>query len=137
MDIADAVDFMRSNHNAVLLTQRADASPQLSPVTVGVDEGGRPIVSSRETAFKTKNVLRDPRASLCVLNPNFYGEWVYVDATCEVIHLPEAMDLLVDYYWGVRGEEHPDWDDYRAAMAREQRVILRFHVERAGPSRHG
>jgi PPOX class probable F420-dependent enzyme len=137
MDIEGAVDFMRSNHNAVLLTYRRDGSPQLSPVTVGVDDAGRPIVSSRETAFKTKNLVRDPRASLCVLADRFYGEWAYVDATCEVVHLPEAMELLVEYYRGVRGEEHPDWDDYRAAMARDQRCILRFHVERAGPTRHG
>jgi len=137
MDIEGAVSFMRSNHNAVLLTYRRDGSPQLSPVTVGVDDGGRPIVSSRETAFKTRNLLRDPRASLCVLNPQFYGEWVYVDATSEIVHLPEAMELLVDYYRQVRGEEHPDWDDYRAAMTRDQRVILRFDVHRAGPSQHG
>ena len=137
MDIEGAVSFMRSNHNALLLTYRRDGSPQLSPVTVGVDDGGRPIVSSRETAFKTRNLLRDPRASLCVLNPQFYGEWVYVDATSEIVHLPEAMELLVDYYRQVRGEEHPDWDDYRAAMTRDQRVILRFDVHRAGPSQHG
>ena len=137
MDIEGAVDFMRSNHNAVLVTNRRDGGPQLSPVTVGVDDGGHPIVSSRETAFKTKNLLRDPHASLCVLNPAFYGEWAYVDATCEVVHQPEAMDLLVAYYRQVRGEEHPDWDDYRAAMVRDRRVILRFHIERAGPTTHG
>ena len=137
MDIEGAVSFMRSNHNAVLLTYRRDGSPQLSPVTVGVDDGGRPMVSSRQTAFKTRNLLRDPRASLCALNPQFYGEWVYVDATSEIVHLPEAMELLVDYYRQVRGEEHPDWDDYRAAMTRDQRVILRFDVHRAGPSHHG
>lgn len=137
MDIDEAVAFMRTNHQAVLHTYRKDGSPQLSPVTVGVDEEGHPLVSSRETAFKTKHLLRDPRATLCVLNPHFYGEWAYVDATVEVVHLPEAMELLVDYYRQVRGEEHPDWDDYRAAMERERRVILRLTVERAGPTVHG
>ena len=137
MDIEGAVNFMRSNHNAVLQTFRSDGRSQLSPVTVGVDDGGHPIVSSRETAFKTKNLVRDPRASLCVLTQQFYGEWAYVDATCEIVHLPEAMELLVDYYRQVRGEDHPDWDDYRSAMTRDQRVILRFRVERAGPTQHG
>jgi PPOX class probable F420-dependent enzyme len=137
MDIAQAVDFIRNNHRAVLHTFRRDGSPQLSPVAVGVDGGGRPIVSSRETAFKTKNLLRDPRATLCVLNDQFYGEWVYVDGVCEVVHLPEAMDLLVAYYRQVRGEEHPDWDEYRAAMEAERRVILRIAVERAGPNAQG
>jgi PPOX class probable F420-dependent enzyme len=137
MDIAQAVAFMRSNHNAVLHTYRRDASPQLSPITVGVDDAGHPVVSSRETAFKTKNLLRDPRAALCVLTPHFYGEWMYVDGTCEVIHLPDAMEMLVDYYRQVRGEEHPDWGEYRAAMETEGRVILRITVERAGPNVHG
>ena len=126
---------MRTNHRAVLATHRRDGSAQLTPVAVGVVDG-RPVVSSRETAFKTKHLLRDPRATLCVLPDAFYGEWVYVDATCEVVHLPEAMDLLVEYYRQVSGE-HPDWDEYRAAMTRDQRVILRFAIEKAGPDRHG
>jgi len=126
---------MRTNHRAVLATHRRDGSAQLTPVAVGVVDG-RPVVSSRETAFKTKHLLRDPNASLCVLPDAFYGDWVYVDASCEVVHLPEAMDLLIEYYRQVSGE-HPDWDDYRAAMTRDRRVILRFTVERAGPDRHG
>ena len=137
MDIAQAVAFMRTNHNAVLHTFRRDGSPQLSPITVGVDDEDRPIVSSRETAFRTKNLLRDPRATLCVLNPNFYGEWAYVDGRSDIVHLPEAMELLVAYYRQVRGEEHPDWNEYRAAMETDQRVILRITVERAGPTVHG
>jgi len=135
MDIDAAVSFMRTNHRAVLATYRRDGSAQLTPVAVGVVDG-RPVVSSRETAFKTKHLSRDPRASLCVLPDAFYGDWVYVDATCEVVHLPEAMDLLVEYYRQVSGE-HPDWDEYRTAMTRDQRVILRFTVEKAGPDRHG
>jgi len=126
---------MQTNHRAVLATYRGDGSVQLTPVTVGVIDG-QPVVSSRETAFKTKHLLRDPRASLCVMPDAFYGEWIYVDAVCEVVHLPEAMDLLVEYYRQVSGE-HPDWDDYRAAMTRDQRVILRFDVQKAGPDRHG
>ncbi|MEY2458849.1 MAG: hypothetical protein QOG30_679, partial [Acidimicrobiaceae bacterium] len=79
MDIDQAVAFMRSNHQAVLHTFRKDGSPQLSPITVGVDGDGHPVISSRETAFKVKNLVRDPRATLCVLNQQFYGEWAYVD----------------------------------------------------------
>jgi PPOX class probable F420-dependent enzyme len=85
---------------------------------------------------KTRNIRRDPRVSLCVLNEGFYGEWVVLDGAAEVVSLPEAMEPLVDYYRRLSGE-HPDWDDYRAAMVREQRVILKVTIERAGPDVSG
>ncbi len=128
--------FVAENHRAVLATRRRDDSPQLSPVTVGADDGGKLVVSSRETAIKVKNLRRDPRASVCVMNDSFYGPWVQVDGTAEVVSLPEAMDGLVAYYRQIAGE-HPDWDDYRAAMQREQRVLISITPERAGPSISG
>ncbi len=127
---------MRINHRAVLSTFRSDGLPQLSPVTVGVGDDGRILVSTRETAMKTKNLARDPRASLCVMNDGFFGDWVQAEGKAEIIHLPEAMDLLVDYYRRVSGE-HPDWDDYRHAMIRDQRVIVAISLTRAGPDRSG
>jgi PPOX class probable F420-dependent enzyme len=136
MDLERAREFMRAHHRAVLATTRSDGRPQLSPVTVGVDEVGRILISTRETAIKTKNLARDPRASLCVLNDRFFGEWVQAEGTAEIVHLPEAMDLLVDYYRRVSGE-HPDWDDYRSAMVRDQRVIVAVTLTRAGPDHSG
>jgi PPOX class probable F420-dependent enzyme len=136
VDIEAAMRFVAENHRAVLATRRRDDSPQLSPVTIGADDGGKLIVSSRETAIKVKNLRRDPRASVCVMNDSFYGPWVQVDGTAEVVSLPDAMDGLVAYYRQVAGE-HPDWDDYRAAMQREQRVLIRITPERAGPSISG
>ncbi len=127
---------MRINHRAVLSTFRSDGLPQLSPVTVGVGDDGRILVSTRETAMKTKNLARDPRASLCVMTDGFFGDWVQAEGKAEIIHLPEAMDLLVDYYRRVSGE-HPDWDDYRHAMIRDQRVIVAISLTRAGPDRSG
>ena len=94
------------------------------------------IISSRETAFKVKNLRRDPWAQLCVFTDRFFGEWLYVEGTAEVVSLPEAMDLLIDYYKRFPGE-NPDWDDYRARMEREQRVLIRITIERAGPDRSG
>jgi PPOX class probable F420-dependent enzyme len=94
------------------------------------------VVSTRETAMKTKNLRRDPRASLCVMSDGFYGQWVLVEGRAVVVSLPEAMDGLVEYYRRVAGE-HPDWDDYRAAMERERRVLLRISIDRAGPDRSG
>ena len=124
---------MRAHHLAVLATFRRDGRPQLSPVTAGVDDEGRVEISTRETSMKVKNLRRDPRLSLCLLNRGFFGEWGQVEGTAEIVERPAALALLVDYYRRISGE-HPDWDDYRAAMEREQRVLVRFEIERAGPT---
>jgi PPOX class probable F420-dependent enzyme len=136
VDIEGAVEFARTNHRAVLATCRRDGSPQLSPVTVSVDDSGRIIVSSRERAAKVLNLRRNPHASLCLLNDGFYGDWAQVEGEVEIVNLPDAMEGLVDYYRSISGE-HPDWDDYRAAMTREQRVLIKMTVSRAGPTYSG
>jgi len=136
MTAEEAGKFIAAHHRGVLATQRADGRPQLSPVTCNVDTEGRVIISTRETAVKTRNLRRDPRASLCVFKDGFFGEWVQVEGTAEIIPLPEAMELLVDYYRSTSGE-HSDWADYRAAMVRDRRVIVRFPIERAGPNISG
>jgi PPOX class probable F420-dependent enzyme len=131
-----AREFLRRNHRAVLATARDDGRPQLSPVTVAVDPAGRVIISTRETAVKVRNLRRRPFASLCAVTDNFFGEWVQVEGDVEIISLPDAMELLVEYYRLVSGE-HPDWDDYRAAMIRDRRCVVRFGITRAGPSVSG
>jgi PPOX class probable F420-dependent enzyme len=136
MDLDAAREFVRANHRAVLATTRRDGAPQLSPVTCGIDDSGAAIVSTRETAAKTKNVRRDPRAWLCVFTDGFFGQFVQIEGSVEVISLPAAMDGLIDYYRMLSGE-HPDWDDYRAAMIRDQRVLLRMELTRAGPDFSG
>jgi PPOX class probable F420-dependent enzyme len=129
---AEARDFLRDNHRAVLVTHRRDGRPQTSPVLAAVDDGGRVLVSTRQAAMKTKNLERDPQASLCVLSDAFFGPWVQIDGIAEIVRGPEALDLLVDYYRRVAGE-HPDWDEYRAAMEREGRVVVRISITSAGP----
>jgi len=131
-----AREFLRTHHRAVLATRRSDGGPQLSPVLATVDEDGRVLISTRETAVKTRNLRRDNRAGLCVFNDGFFGDWVQAEGTAEVISLPEAMELLVSYYRSVAGE-HPDWADYRAAMERDKRVIVRVTITRAGPDISG
>ncbi|GAA3674120.1 TIGR03618 family F420-dependent PPOX class oxidoreductase [Nonomuraea antimicrobica] len=135
MDLDKALGFLRENHHAVLLTRHGDGRPQMSPVTAGV-QGGHVVISTRETAVKVRNVRRDPQVSLCVFTDRFFGEWIQVDGTAEIVPLPEAMEGLVTYYRDISGE-HPDWDDYRAAMIRERRVIMRITPAHAGPDRHG
>jgi len=136
MDTDVALDFVRTRHHAVLSTLKGDGTPQLSPVTVGVDASGHVVISTRQTAYKVRNIRRDPRVWLCVFPDRFYGEWVQLEGTAAIVELPEAMDGLVDYYRGISGE-HPDWDDYRAAMERDQRVLLRITITRAGPDVSG
>ena len=136
MDLDRARQFVQDHHHGVLATRRQKGGAQLSPVTVALDEEGRVAISSRATAIKTKNLRRDPWASLLVLDDGFFGEWVQLDGRVEIVTLPDAMPLLVEYYRRVSGE-HPDWDDYMEAMEREQRVMLRLNVERAGPDVSG
>lgn len=133
MDAARAVEFIRSHHRAVIATTRADGTTQMSPVLTAVDEAGRVVVSTRETAYKVRHLRRLPYASLCVFTDAFFGDWVQVEGPVEVVSLPDAMEPLVDYYRRISGE-HPNWDDYRAAMQNEKRVLLRLTVERAGPT---
>jgi PPOX class probable F420-dependent enzyme len=136
MDLDKARAFVKEHPKAVLVTQRKDGRPQTSPILAAIDDEGRLMISSRETAYKVRNLRRDPRASLCFVSDAFYGDWIQVDGTTEVISLPEAMDMLIDYYRRLSGE-HEDWDDYRSAMEREKRVIVRVDIERAGPDRSG
>ncbi len=128
--------FVASNHRAVLVTRRAAGGLQTSPVLVGVDQDGKIVISSREPAYKTRNLRRDPTATVCVFSDGFFGPWIQVDGTAEVVSLPEAMEGLVDYYRGISGE-HPDWDDYRRAMVRQRRVLIRVAIDRAGPVHTG
>jgi PPOX class probable F420-dependent enzyme len=136
VDLDKAREYLRSNHHAVLATLRRDGTPQMSPVGCTVDADGRVVVSSRETAIKVKNLRREPRAWLCVFPDSFYGGFVQVEGSVDVVSLPEAMEGLVDYYRSIAGE-HPDWDDYRRAMEREQRVLIRLDLTRAGPDVEG
>lgn len=137
MDRDQALEFLRSNSHSILATTRRDGRPQLSPVDVTVNAQGQVVLSSRLTAMKVKNLLREPYASVCAITPAFYGEWCQVEGPVQVVELPEAMDGLIDYYRRAAGKEHPDWDDYREAMVREQRVLVVMDVERTGPSVSG
>lgn len=136
MDLERARDFIRANHRAVLATRRAGGSIQQSPVLVTLDEAGRAVISSREPAYKTRNIRADPWAQLCVFTDKFFGRWVYVEGHADVLSLPGAMESLVDYYRSISGE-HPDWDDYRRTMEQERRVLLRVELRTAGPDWKG
>lgn len=132
----EARGFIGQNHRAVLATYRRDGGLQMSPVTAAVDAEGYVTISSRETAYKVKNLLRDHRAAVCVFTDSFFGPWVQVEGVAHLIHLPEAMEGLVDYYRRASGE-HPDWEEYRAAMVEDARCLIRIAIERAAPNVSG
>lgn len=136
MELDRARALLADRHRAVLATFRADGRPQMSPVVCGVDDAGGVRISTRETAVKVRNLRRRPEAFLCAMSDEFYGEWVQVEGRAEIVPLPEAMEGLVDLYRQVAGE-HPDWDDFRSAMQRQRRVLLRIVIERAGPDLQG
>ncbi len=136
MDLDGARDFIRENRRGVLATRRSDGGIQQSPIIATVDDAGRVVISTRETAYKTRNLRRDPWAQVCMFPDRFFGPWVFAEGKAEVVSLPEAMELLIDYYKRFPGE-NPDWDDYRQRMEREWRVLVRIELERAGPNRQG
>jgi PPOX class probable F420-dependent enzyme len=136
VDTDQAREFVTTNHRAVLTTIRDDGSPQMSPVAVAVGGGGHLVVSTRQGAMKTRNLRERPKAWLCVFTEAFFGPWVQVEGDVEIVELPAAMEPLVEYYRQVGGE-HSDWAEYRAAMDREQRVLLRISINRAGPDLSG
>ncbi|MCG5213763.1 PPOX class F420-dependent oxidoreductase [Streptosporangium sp. KLBMP 9127] len=126
------LDFVRDRHRALVITARRDGGPQASPVTCGLDEAGRIVVSTYPERAKAVNARRDPRVSVVVLSDDFNGPWVQVDGEAEVLDMPEALEPLVDYYRSISGE-HPDWDDYRAAMVKQDKSLLRITPVSWGP----
>src|SRR5918996_47692 len=94
----EARAFVADNHRAVLITRRSSGGLQTSPVLVGVDGEGKLVISTREAAYKTRNLRHDPTAVICVFSDGFFGRWLQVEGRAQVVSLPEAMEGLVDYY---------------------------------------
>ncbi len=132
VDLTELLDFVRPRHNFVLITRRQDGSPQASPVSGGVDESGRLVISTYPERAKTRNARRDPSVSVLVLSDDFGGAWVQVDGQCEVLDIPEAIEPLVEYFRCIAGE-HPDWDEYRQAMVAQGKSLLRITPTRWSP----
>lgn len=137
VDISTAQHFLTRNHWGVLASRRKDGGLQMSPITVGLDDGGRAIISSRETAYKVNNLRRDPRAAVCTFTPNFHGGgWVQVNGGAEIVSLREALDTLVYLQRQVYGE-HKSWREFRERMVRERRIVIRITIDSVGPKVRG
>lgn len=132
VDRDQLLEFLRTRYRGLLVTRRRDGRPQLSPVTCGIDPEGRIVISTYPKRAKAMNARRDPHVSICVQSDEWNGEYVQVDGFASVLDLPEALEPLVDYFRGISGE-HPDWDEYRAAMTKQGKCILRIEIDRWGP----
>ncbi|TCO64536.1 PPOX class F420-dependent oxidoreductase [Actinocrispum wychmicini] len=132
VDRAELLDFLRPRHRTILITHRPDGTPQLSPVTCGVDAEGRVVIATYPQRAKVRNARRNPKVALGVLSDDWDGPWVQVDGEAEVLDLPAAVEPLVDYFRCVSGE-HPDWDEYREAMRRQGKSLIRVTITRWGP----
>lgn len=129
---SELLEFLRPRHRGILVTSRDSGSPQMSPVSCGVDSSGRVVVSTYPERAKSRNVRRDADVSMCVLSEDFNGPWVQVDGQAEVLDMPESLEPLVEYFRSISGE-HPDWDEYREAMRRQDKSLIRITVEHWGP----
>jgi len=135
MELAEALEFVGARQQGVLATIRANGRPQLSDILYIPGEDGLQRISVTDTRAKTANLRRDPRASLYVLGDNFW-QFVVVEATAELSPVAadptdDTVEQLVAYYRAGRGEEHPDWDEFRATMVADRRLIVTLHPERA------
>ena len=129
----ELLEFIKTRHHAIVITTRPDGRPQASPVSCGVDQQGRIVIATYPERAKTRNARRDPtRVSVLFLSDDFGGSWVQVDGTAEVLDVPQAVDALVDYYRSISGE-HPDWAEYRDAMLKQGKSLLRVTPRRWGP----
>ena len=129
---AGLLDFVRDRHKVVLVTAKRDGAPQLSPVTAGLDSAGRVVIATYPERAKARNARRQPQVTLMVLSDDWNGPWVQGSGTAEVLDLPGALDPLGDYFRAIVGE-HDDWDEYRAAMQRQGKALIRVTIERWGP----
>jgi PPOX class probable F420-dependent enzyme len=129
MDLADALAFVVGHDRTVLTTRRRDGRPQMSPVNSGLIDGAV-CISSRSPLAKVRNIRRDPQVSVLILSSEFFGSWVQIDGRAEIVDQPAALDLLETVFRTIAGE-HSNWDEYRQAMIRDERVVIRIVPERA------
>jgi PPOX class probable F420-dependent enzyme len=132
VDRSELIEFLRPRHRLILSTTRDDGTSQMSPATAGVDVAGHIVISTYPQRAKVKNLRKRPEVTACVLSDDWNGPWIQVSGTAEILDLPEAADDFVDYYRSISGE-HPDWDEYRAAMVAQGKCLIRISIDRWGP----
>ena len=130
------LDFIRTRHHSTLVTHKRDGGLQVSPVTSGVDSAGRIVIATYPERAKVVTIRREPSVTVCVHSDEWNDAYVQVDGTAEIIDLPEAVEPLVEYFRSIAGE-HSDWDEYRAAMVKQGKSLIRITIESWGPVAEG
>jgi PPOX class probable F420-dependent enzyme len=126
------LDFVRPRHRMILITRRQDGTPQASPVTGGVDDDGRIVISSYPQRAKTRNARSRPEVSVVVLSDEWDDAWVQVEGTAEIIDAADDVEPFVEYFRNIAGE-HSDWDEYRRAMLTQGKSLIRITPGQWGP----
>jgi PPOX class probable F420-dependent enzyme len=133
MDIADAREFLKNNHNGVLVARKKDGSLQMTLVSPVAGREGNVIITAREATYKVKNIKRNPQISLLVFGEQFHGSnYIQIDGKAEVIPHPQAMDIVLDWHRQIRGEPE-SWDKIREKTLAEGRIAIRIQIEKVGP----
>ncbi|MFN3217697.1 MAG: PPOX class F420-dependent oxidoreductase [Acidimicrobiales bacterium] len=132
VELDGLIEFASGRHAFVLSTTRRDGRPQMSLVTGTITPEGELLISTYPRRAKANNVRRDPNVSVLVMGEGFHSAWIQIDGDAEVIDMPDAAGVLVEYYRCISGE-HPDWDEYRQAMADQDKSIIRIRPTRWGP----
>ena len=126
------LEFVRPRHRMILITQRADGTPQASPVTGGVDDSGRIVISTYPERAKTRNARHRPEVSVLVISDDWNDPWVQVDGTADIVDAHDDIEPFVEYFRNIAGE-HPDWAEYRQAMLDQGKSLIRITPTRWGP----
>jgi PPOX class probable F420-dependent enzyme len=135
VDLSIAIAFSRERHQGVLVTRRRDGRPQLSNILFGIGDDAIARISVTDSRAKTNNLRRDPAASLYIPGDSFWS-YAVLDGTAELSAVAESTDdavveELVELFRSIRGEDHPDWVEYRRAMVDERRLVVRFRPTHA------
>ncbi|HEX6310698.1 MAG TPA: TIGR03618 family F420-dependent PPOX class oxidoreductase [Acidimicrobiia bacterium] len=136
IDRQGLLEFVRHKHQWILATTRADGRPQMSPVTGGMTPTGHLAIATYPERAKARNARRAPEVSVFIGGDDFSDAWIQIDGTARVLDMPEATDGLVEYYRSISGE-HPDWAEYRQAMADQGKCLILVEATRWSPISKG
>jgi PPOX class probable F420-dependent enzyme len=120
--------FLEKHHSAAVATIKPDGAPHVA--RVGIALMGDVIWSSgTKNRVRTRNLRRDPRATLFVFDPRQPQSWMGIESQARILDGPDAPEQNLQLYRTLAGEPD-DVEEYLAAMVLEERLIYEFTVDR-------